>query len=109
MITSFSGKSADIVWRKAAEYFVDDKDTITQPSRAGTTQELLHASFAIENPRQRWVVSRAPSINPAFALVLFQVIIVGYSLLSLILASLVVNCQSTFVAFWFRVLYHAST
>lgn len=68
MITSFSGKSADIVWRKAAEYFVDDKDTITQPSRAGTTQELLHASFAIENPRQRWVVSRAPSINPAFAL-----------------------------------------
>lgn len=68
MIISFSGKSADIVWRKAAKYFVEDRDTITQPSRAGTTQELLHASFAIEDLRQRWIVSRAPSINPAFAL-----------------------------------------
>lgn len=68
MIINFSGKSADTVWRKAARYFGNDQNTRIQPSRGGKTQELLHASFMIENSRQRWVVSRAPSINPAFAL-----------------------------------------
>jgi len=37
-----------------------------QPSRAGDTLEILHAAFEISDPRQRWVNSRTPPVNPAF-------------------------------------------
>ncbi|MBD3343352.1 MAG: hypothetical protein GF353_29920 [Candidatus Lokiarchaeota archaeon] len=68
MITTFSGESADVVWRKAANYFRNSKNKSLQSSRNGETQELLHVGFAIDDPKQRWVVSREPTINPAFAL-----------------------------------------
>lgn len=51
----------------AAELF--DAGRTTQPSRAGQTIELLHTAIVISNPRERWVRSRRPPINPAFGIV----------------------------------------
>lgn len=39
-----------------------------QASRAGATAELLNVMLIINDPRQRWVASRLPPINPAFAI-----------------------------------------
>ena len=68
MITSISGNSADEVWLQAASLFKNHTSFEIQPSRAGDTEEILHVCFTINNPRQRWVLSRTPTINPAFAL-----------------------------------------
>lgn len=64
----FEGTTADEVWLKAASKFRDSPEVRVQPSRAGETQELLGVVFTITNPRERWIVSRQPAINPAFAL-----------------------------------------
>jgi thymidylate synthase len=64
----FEGSTADEVWLKAVSEFKDSKDIHTQSSRAGQTKELLGATFIIREPRQRWVSSREPAINPAFAI-----------------------------------------
>jgi thymidylate synthase len=34
----------------------------------GDSRELIHAALCLSAPRQRWVLSRTPAINPAFAL-----------------------------------------
>ena len=60
MISTFQGQSADNVWLEAG--------VRTQNSRSGPTRELLHAVISIADPRQRWVVSRTPPLNLAFAL-----------------------------------------
>ena len=65
---TFEGDSADQVWQKAASIFREPHDHPTQSSRDGDTGEILHASFCIRHPRQRWVLSRRPSMNPAFAI-----------------------------------------
>lgn len=62
------GKTADDVWRAAATQLLDPNTRKLQPGRGGATQELLHVALLIENPRQRWVLSRWPALNPAFAL-----------------------------------------
>lgn len=64
---SFEGKTADDAWRQAAEALLVN-GAGSQPSRLGQTRELLRSTFEITEPRQRWVTSRTPSINPAFAL-----------------------------------------
>ncbi len=64
----FQGKSADIVWRKAFNEFNDNKKYQRHPSRIGPTKEILHSGFVIEDPRQRWIFSRKPTLNIAFAL-----------------------------------------
>lgn len=63
----FEGETADQVWRDGAKALLSAADTIRQDSQHGSTRELLHASFHIGNPRERWVLSRQPSVNPAFA------------------------------------------
>jgi thymidylate synthase len=68
MINVISGKSADEVWVQAANLFKNKLKLKTRPSRCGEVIEILHTIFSIENPRQRWVFSRKPGINPAFAL-----------------------------------------
>lgn len=68
MIRSFSGKTADDVWRQATSALKDDDSCSVQQSRLGATREILHANLYIENPRERWVISRLPAINPAFAI-----------------------------------------
>jgi len=67
MFRTFSGKTADETWLQVAEALRSDPGAPEQPSRAGLTKEILHAAIAIENPRARWVVSRSPAINPAYA------------------------------------------
>lgn len=64
----FEGTTADEVWLSAACKLQDTEAARVQVSRAGVTQELLGAAFTIKDPRQRWVVSRHPAINPAFAI-----------------------------------------
>lgn len=68
-MNTFEGETADVVWQKAAQKFRDDEAAHSHLGRGGQTNELLHAIFAINNPRQRWVVSRYPGLNPAFAIV----------------------------------------
>jgi thymidylate synthase len=66
MFTSFEGSTADELWLNIASAF--RTGGVEQPSRAGLTREILHATLTIRDPRQRWVVSRMPAINPGFAL-----------------------------------------
>jgi len=64
-----NGASGDEVWRKAASLFAPNGPAREQDGRGGQTSELLHVGLTIEDPRDRWVVSRTPAMNPAFALV----------------------------------------
>jgi thymidylate synthase len=64
---SFEGETADEAWRLSAQALMND-NALRQDSRLGSTREILHASYVINNPRQRWVLSRQPAINPAFAI-----------------------------------------
>jgi len=64
----FKGSTADEAWVAAAAELLDVGRT-TQPSRAGHTVELLHTAIVISDPRERWVRSRQPPINPAFGIV----------------------------------------
>lgn len=68
MIQVFSGNNADEVWCQVASALIVTDVASRQASRAGPTTEILHAGMSVANPRQRWVVSRRPAINPAFAL-----------------------------------------
>lgn len=65
---TFSTETANEAWIEAFKALQDDKQAIVTPSRGGDTRDLLHAVIAISNPRQRWVLSRYPVVNPAFAL-----------------------------------------
>ncbi len=67
------GRKFEPVAIGALERFAADEESRSgswsiQPSRAGDTREMLHAVLEIEEPRERWVVSRQPVMNPAFAI-----------------------------------------
>ena len=68
MIRSFEGQEADHVWQQVVEAFRVGDGVLVQPSRAGATKEILHAALTINDPRQRWVASRQPPLNVAFAI-----------------------------------------
>jgi len=68
MFKTFHAETADAAWQKIAKVFRAGTAASAQISRAGQTKEILHAAISIANPRARWVVSRTPPINPAFAL-----------------------------------------
>ena len=68
MISTFQGQSADNVWLQAAEAFRRSDGVRSQDSRGGPTREILHVAISVADPRQRWVVSREPPLNLAFAL-----------------------------------------
>lgn len=68
MIKLFEGDTADEIWRKAAEALVCGSDCLRQESRLGPMREYLHCSLHLRDPLQRWVLSRQPAINPAFAI-----------------------------------------
>lgn len=74
----FDSESADQVWLQAARFF-RTMDRSFQLGRGGNTLETLHAAFSIHDPRQRWVVSRPPAMNPAFAIAEVIWIIAGRS------------------------------
>lgn len=67
MLRCYSGNTADIIWLRAMEDLLLEQGDF-QDSRLGKMLEFPHASFEIDDPRQRWVVSRRPSMNPAFAI-----------------------------------------
>lgn len=67
MFRTFSGKTADESWLQVVEALRRDPNSPVQPSRGGPTQEILHAAIAVENSSARWVISRHPAINPAYA------------------------------------------
>jgi thymidylate synthase len=67
MFRVFEGMTADEVWRKVAVAFRSGEGAV-QSSRAGQTREILHSAMSISNPTQRWVASRQPPINVAFAI-----------------------------------------
>lgn len=62
------GSNADEVWRAAAEKILQWEGVIHQPTRRAVTLELFHTTIVISSPFDRWVLSRLPPINPAFAL-----------------------------------------
>lgn len=68
MIKQFDGDTADEIWRKAAEALVYGDDCLRQGSRLGPMREYLHCSLHLRDPLQRWVLSRQPAMNPAFAI-----------------------------------------
>ncbi|GAO02092.1 thymidylate synthase [Anaeromyxobacter sp. PSR-1] len=67
MFQTFEGRTADEVWLKISGAFRNGR-TAVQPSRAGQTRELLRAAIGIAHPTERWVFSRTPPLNVAFAL-----------------------------------------
>jgi thymidylate synthase len=67
-LRAFDAQSADAAWRQAASSIIGRVGTHEVGSRAGDTIEMLHASVSISNPRARWVPSRLPAINIAFAI-----------------------------------------
>jgi thymidylate synthase len=67
MFSSFDGETADDLWRKVSRALVSGQGR-TQEGRRSKTLEVLHALLCLHDPRQRWVLSRVPAMNPAFAL-----------------------------------------
>lgn len=63
----FEGQTANDAWKEAFFHFLRTPPQ-PQESRNGGTNELIHTGFYIHEPSQRWVPSRAPAINPAFAI-----------------------------------------
>jgi len=67
MFRVFDGATADAVWCEMA-YAFRNGEGVSQPSRIGEMREILHSAMSISDPTQRWVTSREPTINLAFAL-----------------------------------------
>lgn len=68
MPSFFECETANDAWHLAALELLDAPEKSSQASRLGPVREILHSHFHIHNPRQRWVLSRNPAINPAFAI-----------------------------------------
>lgn len=69
MFQVFDANDADSLWFNIAEHYKAGALNDAQPSRIGMTSEILRAALSIQEPRQRWIRSRLPCINIAFALV----------------------------------------
>lgn len=62
-------EASDDAWRQAFRLVsAASKEKKGQASRGGDTYEMLHVAIEIGDPRQHWVVSRSPAINPAFGI-----------------------------------------
>lgn len=68
MFQTIEAETADELWLKAAAWFEPGGPALEQESRAGGTAEVLRAALTLRDPRQRWIASRSPAMNPAFAL-----------------------------------------
>ena len=63
MAVCVEADTADAVWQELGTLL--DSSRTTQSSVRGATWELRAVMFELTNPRNRWVVSRTPPINPA--------------------------------------------
>ncbi len=61
-------ETADAVWKAVVSAFRDTDAWRVQESRMGRTRELPHVLLEIDSPEERWITSRRPALNPAFAL-----------------------------------------
>lgn len=77
MINVFEGETANDIWKSAVEC-LHGSGQLTK-SRIGDTKEILHSVFSISDPRQKWITSRFPPMNPAFALAELVWIVSGES------------------------------
>lgn len=68
MFRVFQGRTADEAWQGIASAFRTGYGVFVQDGRNGPTREILHAAISVLDPRQRWIASRSPPINIAFAL-----------------------------------------
>lgn len=68
MTTMFSGPTADSAWRKAVRAVRCSNGVHAVDGRGGSTLEISQGVFTISDSRQRWITSRVPAINPAFAI-----------------------------------------
>ncbi len=68
MFRVFEGRTADEAWRDVVRAIRAGDGVSSQASRNGSTREILHVGISVRDPRQRWVSSRNPPINLAFAL-----------------------------------------
>jgi thymidylate synthase len=68
MFRTAQSKTADDLWLQAHDWFKNGTASIAEAGRDGRTSEVLHAALSLSDPRQRWIASREPAINPAFAL-----------------------------------------
>lgn len=68
MFRVFEAETADQAWQLVASQFREGRGVVPQASRAGYTHEILRAAICVTDPRQRWVISRYPPINPSFAI-----------------------------------------
>ena len=64
----FQAKTADELWKQATKSLLNIPCETSQQSRQGYIREHLHCCLHIENPKQRWILSRLPAMNPAFAI-----------------------------------------
>lgn len=65
---TFQSNTANGLWLKIVIKLESQSGAESVPSRLGRMHELLHVGLTINEPRQRWVSSRIPAMNPAFAL-----------------------------------------
>jgi thymidylate synthase len=68
MFRTLDAETADELWQKAALWFSANSSAPRQTSRAGDTREIMNAALTLRDSRQRWIASRAPAMNPAFAI-----------------------------------------
>jgi thymidylate synthase len=68
MIRTIEAITADAAWLAIADIFRRKDGTEIRSSRLGQVHEILHTAITIQQPTDRWVLSREPAINPAFAL-----------------------------------------
>ena len=66
MTNAFLGKTANEVWKQAMKQLLLEENCVD--GRNGKTKELLHTFITVEEPRQKWVQGRVPSISISFAL-----------------------------------------
>lgn len=60
--------TADEAWTTAAQRLLGNVAVTRTDSRLGISREMSHCVLSLANPRHRWVYSRSPAINPAFAI-----------------------------------------
>lgn len=68
MLQVVNGQSANELWCEVASEFGESTAISHRPSRAGDVMDLGASALILKDSRQRWVVSRRPAMNPAFAL-----------------------------------------
>ncbi len=84
----FEGEGANDVWLAAAAAIARGEGG-HQPGRIEPTRELLHTALVVRDPTKRWVTSRYPALNVAFALAEIIWIVTG-------------NDDAAFINFWNR-------